>query len=135
MLYKRIVPHELRTFIKRIPKDFDPSQTLSRYTVQRALLCRSALYAHRCSWLSGARGSAGTNTLFGCSLLRSRCVSFRSAKTAEVIGTIISEKLMADALDDKVGQQTTDNRQRRFSLRSMYRFGHSRTRVTVFRHH
>ena len=44
MLYKRIVPHELRTFIKRIPKDFDPSQTLSRYTVQRALLCRSALY-------------------------------------------------------------------------------------------
>jgi hypothetical protein len=73
--------------------------------------------------------------LFGCSLLRPRCVSFRSAKTAEVIGTIISEKLMADALDDKVGQQTTDNRQRRFSLRSMYRFGHSRARVTVFRHH
>ena len=54
-------------------------------------------------------GSALSHTLFGCSLLRSRCVSFRSTKTAEVIGTIISEKLMADALDDKVGQQTTYN--------------------------
>ena len=133
MLYKRIVPHELRTFIKRIPKDFDPSQTLSRYTATRFALSQRSLRAPMlmafwCPWV-------GTNTLFGCSLLRPRCVSFRSTKTAEVIGTIISEKLMADALDDKVGQQTTDNRQRRFSLRSMYRFGHSRTRVTVFRHH
>jgi hypothetical protein len=45
MLYKRIVPHELRTFIKRIPKDFDPSQTLSRYTATRFALSQRALRA------------------------------------------------------------------------------------------